>query len=405
MNRLVIIGNGFDLAHGLPTGYCDFIDWYWKNIITMLLKQELNGASFKDELVCVEFSIRQSNYYNAFKDSKKVHDFSTLLQFVLTYSESHEPHLAHLYNSCKMNFYNGFFKIICDKRSIQNWVDIENEYYRLLKDCLKESDNLKVKKLNAEFEQIKNLLELYLQNEVEGKFNYTVEETPLSEIFSKKKYIQNEIATFRHEFKAIDDRAIHLTSQKNKAKYEDGKYLFEIENLYLLNFNYTSLVSCYLTKNLSKSFHIQIHGNLMNKKNSINFGFGDEMDKRYSEIEETGENEYLKNIKSFAYLNTPNYKRLLDIVDSQEFQVYIMGHSCGLSDRTLLNTIFEHDNCKSIKIFYHEFKKPKLDGSVDNYTEIVQNISRHFNKKKLMREKIVNKTLCQPLPQLQLPLK
>lgn len=29
MNRLVIIGNGFDLAHGLKTGYKDFIDWYW----------------------------------------------------------------------------------------------------------------------------------------------------------------------------------------------------------------------------------------------------------------------------------------------------------------------------------------------------------------------------------------
>jgi hypothetical protein len=36
---------------------------------------------------------------------------------------------------------------------------------------------------------------------------------------------------------------------------------------------------------------------------------------------------------------------------------------------------------------------------------LTQNISRHFNKKKLMREKIVNKTLCQPLPQIQLPRK
>lgn len=32
MNRLVIIGNGFDLAHGLPTSYRDFIDDYWFNI-------------------------------------------------------------------------------------------------------------------------------------------------------------------------------------------------------------------------------------------------------------------------------------------------------------------------------------------------------------------------------------
>lgn len=29
MNRVVIIGNGFDLAHSLPTRYEDFINWYW----------------------------------------------------------------------------------------------------------------------------------------------------------------------------------------------------------------------------------------------------------------------------------------------------------------------------------------------------------------------------------------
>lgn len=30
MNRLVIIGNGFDIAHGLKTSYMDFINWYWE---------------------------------------------------------------------------------------------------------------------------------------------------------------------------------------------------------------------------------------------------------------------------------------------------------------------------------------------------------------------------------------
>jgi hypothetical protein len=82
-----------------------------------------------------------------------------------------------------------------------------------------------------------------------------------------------------------------------------------------------------------------------------------------------------------------------------------MGHSCGLSDRTLLNTIFEHNNCRSIKVFYYETKDDNGVVIKDNYTEIIQNISRHFNKKKLMREKIVNKTLCQPLPQIKLPFK
>jgi hypothetical protein len=27
MNRIIIIGNGFDLAHGLKTSYGDFLDW------------------------------------------------------------------------------------------------------------------------------------------------------------------------------------------------------------------------------------------------------------------------------------------------------------------------------------------------------------------------------------------
>lgn len=30
MNRIILIGNGFNLAHGLPTRYEDFINWYWE---------------------------------------------------------------------------------------------------------------------------------------------------------------------------------------------------------------------------------------------------------------------------------------------------------------------------------------------------------------------------------------
>lgn len=30
MNRIILIGNGFDLAHGLRTSYADFINYYWE---------------------------------------------------------------------------------------------------------------------------------------------------------------------------------------------------------------------------------------------------------------------------------------------------------------------------------------------------------------------------------------
>jgi hypothetical protein len=166
-----------------------------------------------------------------------------------------------------------------------------------------------------------------------------------------------------------------------------------------LNFNYTLAVEPYVKAINSRpasdfgqnASEIKIHGQIDSKQNPINFGFGDEMDDHYKIIEKNGDNKYLQNIKSFQYLHNSNYRRLLNWVEAKDFQVYIFGHSCGLSDRTMLNTIFEHNNCKSIKIFYRE--------ETNNFTELTQNISRHFDQKKKMRSKIVDKSLCVPLPQ------
>lgn len=78
---------------------------------------------------------------------------------------------------------------------------------------------------------------------------------------------------------------------------------------------------------------------------------------------------------------------MLAFINSAPYQVYIIGHSCGNSDRTLLNTLFEHKNCISIKPFY--YIKEYVS---DNYLEIIQNISRNFTDMKLMRDRVVNKT-------------
>ena len=69
-----------------------------------------------------------------------------------------------------------------------------------------------------------------------------------------------------------------------------------------------------------------------------------------------------------------------------------MGHSCGNSDRTLLNTLFEHDNCVSIKVYY---RQPE-DGP-DDYSNLIRNISRNFNDKPKMRDIVVNRENCSPL--------
>ena len=54
MNRLVIIGNGFDLAHGLPTSYRDFIDDYWVGIKSKFNLYS-NNSNYEDEFVKIDY--------------------------------------------------------------------------------------------------------------------------------------------------------------------------------------------------------------------------------------------------------------------------------------------------------------------------------------------------------------
>jgi hypothetical protein len=76
--------------------------------------------------------------------------------------------------------------------------------------------------------------------------------------------------------------------------------------------------------------------------------------------------------------------------------VQIYGHSCGLSDRTMFKEIFEHENCLSVKLFYHL----KEDGS-DDYTDKTYELYRHFSDKNSMRKKIVDKQKCRAMPHLK----
>lgn len=175
----------------------------------------------------------------------------------------------------------------------------------------------------------------------------------------------------------------------------------KFEYTQILNFNYTNTIENYFDFSQSNIELVNIHGEVGSTEHPINLGFGDEVDEFYKQIENLLGNEYLRFVKSFYYLNNSHYKRFLDFIEKGDFQCQIMGHSCGLSDRTLLKTIFEHKKCRSIKPYYHIYETKNEWNESDNYLEIIKNVSRHFDDKKIMREKVVNKELCQPLPQSQ----
>ena len=413
MNRIIIVGNGFDLAHGVKTSYKDFIEWYFGKVIESLRK---NFFSYKDDLL--EIKTR----YDAIDMFTYTYNAKSNLEII--------KKMKDIGNEFTFKFSPLFERIIKDVEN-KGWVDIETDYYELLKDYAlnKRGD---VKQLNKELSCIENKLIEYLKIEQDKFDEFYIEEDLQDIIYEPFSYIsvslkgkkcldehieqdckdkENDnlrikLENYGYDIKKVSDYIDYLFNKSKELNKSISNFIrtecflkgdkFPKElllpnSIMLLNFNYTKIADKYMTRYFQWLNHI--HGEL-NDENSVIFGYGDELDNKYKEIEELNNNEFLNKIKSVKYLERDKYRKLLYFLELEPFQVYVMGHSCGNSDRTLLNTIFEHENCVSIKLFYHK----KSDGT-DNFTEIVQNITRNFNDKKLLRSIVVDKTCCEPMPQ------
>ncbi|UAY55697.1 AbiH family protein [Arachidicoccus terrestris] len=366
MNRLLLIGNGFDLAHRLKTRYDDFILWYLEKSFERCLKH----GEYKDELLWIQktqhatmllYSI--ANPIAEFVD-KLIHTngFTSLM---------HTETMEFDSNPFIVKYRSEFLDGLMTKSLSSTWVEIENEYYEKLKVNLfaeSETKAQELKALNDAFSFIREQLEDYLK---------TIQPVMLQPAFYDILASPINI-----------NELLKTDLDQNKPPKE----------AMVLNFNYTDTIEQYLqNKAIAKNISVNyIHGKLGDPDNPIIFGFGDELDADYAKMELEKNNGYFEHIKSFGYFKTSNYYNLIRFLDADEYQVFILGHSCGLSDRTMLNMIFEHENCKSIKIYYYQENKQK-----NNYTELTQEISRHFRDKAMMRRKIVSIDKSSPMPQIK----
>jgi hypothetical protein len=312
------------------------------NVLTVLFTEK----EYEDELI-------KFNRYTFLID-KPLEDFISI-EKAFNYIEIIKERFPNV-----IDFKSDFFKELYTQFNHQRWVDIENHYFSYLKRYSKASNNdlNGIVKLNKEFEFLKSRLVDYLKRvtseTIRGKVNYISELT--TKPFEQEEFVEN-----------LDD---------DKTP----------KQLYFLNFNYTNTIEYYIPYIPSKFLYDvnYIHGDINYDNNPIIFGYGDEHDRDYLELEKTNIHELLQHIKSFQYSKTSNYQNLMRFIQAESFQVYVLGHSLGLSDRTMLKEIFEHENCKSIKLFYHKKSETEND-----FTDKVYELAKHFTDKGVMRKKLV----------------
>ncbi len=226
-----------------------------------------------------------------------------------------------------------------ESQKAYNWSDIEFVYFLLLKN----SDNMdnfirkefyvnlpaySPKLLDEDFTKIKILLEEYLENE-----------------------------------------------QKNLTLIDEYSKLFKAFNnsdTLILDFNYTNTISKYLESFDSQIQHIKIHGELKSESNPIIFGYAAN-DEEAKLLTDKNDEYLMKNIKKLRYLLSDNESRFKIMINNSAYLIdtYILGHSCGISDRLILNELFTHKDVQKITTFYYE--------NMDNFLKTVINIDRVIN--------------------------
>ncbi|MDE7374200.1 MAG: bacteriophage abortive infection AbiH family protein, partial [Odoribacter sp.] len=122
MNRIILIGNGFDLAHGLPTKYEDFIKWYYSE---WFYKLENSDRSIESDGLCTfTLDSNSSSWHHELTKWARVNQGKYFAEGIRDLQDT---------GKCKRS---SFLDEICKVVETKNWVDIENEYYKFLRSFL-----------------------------------------------------------------------------------------------------------------------------------------------------------------------------------------------------------------------------------------------------------------------------
>ncbi len=378
MNRVVLIGNGYDLSVGLKTRYEDFLVFYIKKCLTLAR----GGKDYNDGLIKISVDHNNllfkypftGNPYDQVQDEiidpiNTISDFKKCGHIKFTYTKFSTSSSSDIIY--KVDISNS---LLSDLLINKGWTDIESTYFKkvLKLDIYNTKSISSVNKMNKQFDVLKKELKKYLNGE--ERLNY--EEVEDINKTDKRRLLERCLLF-------------------NPESPENPFYEKEIKDDYInkvlfINFNYTStlevqlkqLLDSYGNHNTSMpSFKVEsIHGNLEDNTDII-FGYGDENHDSYKSIEESEIAEYLVNIKSFYYSLNDKYRNILNFISEDEYEVFSIGHSLGISDRILLSTIMTNKNCRFIRLFHR--------GNKNSFFNKVISLSRHFPNNGDMRRKLL----------------
>ena len=392
--NILVIGNGFDLAHELPTKYTNFLEFCEKFLNVIRYMETIEGHEiYNDEKPVNKFICDLSNDYKLGRE---------------------------LSNLLKNNIWLEYF---LEKKSSlkENWIDFEGEISDVIESIDVGMDNgLAPRKLSSQIIRLENIFFNNRFTKYVPKATAEEQEKIKKTKISYKELRDVLLADLNKLIRAFE---IYLTEFIEKIDIKEKSP--DIENIivqmnqnegenYILNFNYTHIIQkVYLSRykdGLIKDMDY-IHGeaNINNaiESDNIVLGIGEYLpdDKKNRKIDfitfkkfyqrihkQTGcmYKEWIDNIKwdfrrfvrkqeelekrKYIYTDDPlrrfiNHNVIsLEDEDCPKHDIYIFGHSLAETDSDIFRDLILNDNVHTT-IFYHD--KDAMGQQIANLVKVI----------------------------------
>lgn len=331
--KILVIGNGFDLDHDLPTSYRDFI-----NFCKCVMSIENNISASNINIENFELTSVQKEYI-----CKLLENNSLLNRFK------------------KLLHKNGLLNCFIEQQDKYNWVDLEKELYKIINEiCLVE---LELKNSNQNKIQIS---QGHIINDLLRKLGtdiLTDGELCIEGLEALRVSLINWLNDFSIALELYISEFINQTFVQGISPN-----ILDFDADKIINFNYTNTYDrIYGGLRWNEDIHY-IHGTAIGRLTQGNANIILGITSRKEDIYR-GVNyaEFEKYYQRITKKTGVKYKSWLEQKD-KEIEIAFFGHSLDSSDSDIINDLLYCPNAK-ITIYYHDLKSHK--GIVANLIDIL----------------------------------
>lgn len=420
--NILVIGNGFDLAHGLPTKYTDFLEFC--KMVSKIYEDEKINLHLFEEICMAQCNLNEEikkQLLNVFESRKDHRDINTNNSGVVHTFTTEYPRTDELYELIKNNLWIEYFLPIYKSREQDGkngWIDFESEISGVIQSL--DDDMHGLSHIYNIEDNVYDLSNSFLKEKYSHYITVVRPKNPVDNGLLDRityKEIRNKL---------IDDlnrliRAFEIYLCDYVEKIEIEKKSPDIDKLnidFILSFNYTHTFlkvydfSCKSKHEVSDSFdyiHGETNANNTIEANNMVIGIDEYLSedrknkdidfiafkKFYQRIYKQTGCKYKKLVKQFQnkynvycefissymsmisdarkkgdYLTASQWNdKMNEYIEKYNIDnIYIFGHSLDVTDKDILRDLILNDNVHTI-IFYHN--KDVMGQQIANLVKVI----------------------------------